>query len=99
VSLVVHAKVAVKTLRLAPTKIGKPYRATLRTAGGVGPFTWKVTSGRFPVGIRLDRKTGLLTGRAQKAGTFPLRFTVTDSFGQTSEASLVLTVNALKKKK
>jgi hypothetical protein len=81
------------------TKVGKLYQATLRTVGGVAPFTWKVTAGKFPVGIRLDRKAGVLSGMSRKAGTFPLTFMVTDSLGETSDVSLTLTVNALPKKK
>jgi hypothetical protein len=99
IAYVVKAKVTVKTAKLPVTKVGKLYRVTLRTLGGVAPFTWKVTSGKFPVGIRLDRKTGVLSGKPRKAGTFPLTFTVTDSLGQTSDVSLTLTVNALAKKK
>ena len=95
----VKAKVTVKTAKLAVTKVGKLYKATLRAAGGVAPFTWKVTSGKFPVGIRLDRKLGVLGGTSRKAGTFPLQFTVTDSLGETADVSLTLTVNALPKKK
>ena len=99
VPLVVRAKVAVKTTKLSVIKVGKLYKATLHTLGGVGPFTWKVTEGKFLVGIRLDRKTGVMSGKPSKAGTFPLTFTVTDALGQTSEASLTLTVNPGPKKK
>jgi hypothetical protein len=98
-NVAVRSKVAVKTVRLSPTKVGKLFTATLRTVGGVGPFTWKVTSGRFPVGIRLDRKAGVVSGAARTAGTFPLNFTVTDSLGQTSATKLTLTVNSIKKPK
>lgn len=98
-SVVVNAKVAGKTTRLPVTKVGHLFRATLRTTGGVGPFSWKVTSGKFPVGIRLDRKTGVLSGMARKAGTFPLTFAVTDALGETSEVELTLTVNPVAKKK
>ncbi len=97
--LVVRAKVAVKTLRLPVTKVGKLFQATLRTVGGVAPFRWKVTSGRFPVGIRLNKITGVLGGKAQKAGVYPLTLTVTDAYGETSSVSLQLTVNAVKKPK
>jgi len=58
----------------------------------VGPFTWKA-SGKFPVGLRFNRATGVLSGAARKAGKFPLRFTVRDSLGESSAKSLVLTVN------
>jgi len=96
--LVVKAKVAVKTLKLPVTKVGKLYRATLRTVGGVSPFKWKVTSGRFPVGIRLDRIAGVLGGTPRQAGTYPLTFSVTDALGETSSVSLKLTVLPKKKK-
>ena len=89
--VVVKAKVTVKTTRLPATKVGKLFRVTLRTAGGVGPFTWKA-SGKFPVGLRFNRTTGVLSGAARKAGKFPLRFTVRDSLGESSQKSLVLTV-------
>ncbi len=98
-TVTVKAKVTVKTAKLPVTKVGKLYQATLRTVGGVAPFTWKVTAGKFPVGIRLDRKAGVLSGMSRKAGTFPLTFMVTDSLGETSDVSLTLTVNALPKKK
>ena len=88
VLVAVKAKLALKTARLPVTKVGKLFSATLHTNGGVGPFSWKVTSGKFPVGIRLNRTTGVLSGKAQKAGTFPLTFTVTDTLGETSEVSL-----------
>jgi hypothetical protein len=89
--VVVKARVTVKTARLPLTKVGKLFRVTLRTAGGVGPFTWKA-SGKLPVGLRFNRTTGVLSGAARKAGKFRLRFAVTDSFGVSSAKSLVLTV-------
>lgn len=87
-----RAKVAAKTTRLPAGKVGKAYRATLRATGGVGPYAWRVTLGRLPVGIRLDRKTGLLTGAPRRAGTYRLTFTVTDKLGVNSRATLTLTI-------
>jgi hypothetical protein len=89
--LVVKARVTVKTARLPVTKVGKLIRVTLRTGGGVGPFTWKA-SGKLPVGLRFNPTTGVLSGAARKAGKFPLRFTVRDSLGESSTKSLVLAV-------
>jgi hypothetical protein len=98
-TLVVKAKLAAVTKRLAPTKVGKTYRFVLRTNGGVAPFTWKVASGKFPVGLRLNRATGVLSGTPRKAGTFPLTFVVRDSYGvESTTTSLVLTVSKAKKK-
>jgi hypothetical protein len=99
VPLTIRAAVAVRTAKLPATKVGKLYHAVLRTNGGVQPFLWKVTSGKFPVGIRLDRKTGVLAGTARKAGSYPLTFTVKDAYGITQDVSLTLTVAPAKKKK
>ena len=95
----VKAKVAVTTTKLLVTKVGKLYRATLHTNGGVAPLKWKVTAGRFPVGIRLDRTLGVLSGKAGKAGTLPAHVHGHGRVRETSAASLNLTVNALPKKK
>ena len=93
--ITVNAKLAIKTAKLPATKVGKLYRATLRTAGGVPPFTWKAISRKLPAGIKLDRKLGVLNGKPGKAGTYSLKFTVTDSLGATSALSLTLTVKPL----
>ena len=98
-ALTVKAKLKTTSTKLLPTKVGKQYRAVLHTNGGVAPLVWKTTAGKFPIGIRLDRTTGILSGKPSKAGSFPLTFTVTDSLGETSAVSLKLTVNALPKKK
>jgi large repetitive protein len=91
-TVVAKGKLTLKPTKLPVTRAGKAFRATLRSTGGVGPLTWKVTSGKFPIGIRLDRKTGVLSGTARKAGVSVLTFTVTDSLGATSKATYSLTV-------
>ena len=90
--LVVAPKLTVTTLRLPVTKVGALYQATVRTRGGAAPIKWKVTAGKFPVGIRLDTKTGILSGKPRTAGIFPITVTVTDKLGGTFEQSLSLTV-------
>jgi large repetitive protein len=95
--LTVKAKLAVVTTRLSAVRVGRSYRALLRTNGGVGHVRWKVTAGRFPVGIRLDVRTGVVTGVPRKAGRYALTFTVTDSLGKRSEKQLALTVATAEK--
>lgn len=95
----VNARVRISPTKLPVAKVGKLYRATLRTVGGVPPFTWKATSGKVTVWIRIDRKLGILSGRPGKAGAYPLKFTVTDSLGATSAVSLTLPVRALPKRR
>jgi hypothetical protein len=92
VPITVAATLTISTLRLPVTKVGGLFQATVRTRGGAAPIKWKVTAGRFPVGIRLDTKTGIIYGKPRTAGIFPFTVTVTDKLGGTFEQSLNLTV-------
>ena len=68
--LTVAPRLAISTLTLRPGKVGKLYRAKLKATGGVVPKTWKVKSGRFPTGVRLDRTLGVISGTPKKAGRY-----------------------------
>jgi hypothetical protein len=91
-------KVAVSTLLLRPGKVGKLYRAKLNSTGGLPPRIWKVTSGQFPKGLRLDRKLGVVSGIPRKAGSFKLTFQVTDGLKVTATKTLKIVVAESKKK-
>jgi hypothetical protein len=99
VVLAVAPKLAIITKRLAPTGQGRLFRAVVRTRGGVGPLKWGKLQGRLPIGIRFDRKTGVLSGAAKKAGTYRVSVTVTDALEVVSEQALTLTVKATAKAK
>jgi hypothetical protein len=92
VPITVAAKLTVTTLRVPATKVGALYQATVRTRGGVLPIKWKVTAGKFPVGIKLDTKTGIISGKPRTAGVFAFTVAVTDKLGGTFEQSLNLLV-------
>jgi hypothetical protein len=100
VPLTVAARVNITTTRWAQTKVGKPFRGQLKTAGGIGPMKFKVVkgSGKFPVGIRLDPLTGVVSGVPKKAGVYSLEFEVTDALGVTDRQRLVITVLPAKKR-
>jgi hypothetical protein len=76
--ITVAPKLTVSTLLVRPGRVGKLFRSTLRTVGGVKPTTWRVVSGPLPRGVRLDRTTGMLSGIPKKAGVFRVRFEATD---------------------
>jgi hypothetical protein len=88
----VAPKLAIQTRLLRAGKVGKLYRARLVSTGGVIPKAWKVTQGPFPHGIRLDRKTGVISGTPRKAGTYRLTVEVRDGFKIVSTRTLRLTV-------
>jgi hypothetical protein len=72
---------------------GKPYKATLKAAGGKKPYNWSLVSGSLPLGLSLDPLTGAITGIPTETGTFDLTFHVTDPVGGIAETALTLTIN------
>src|SRR6266540_6882148 len=70
---------------------GKPYKATLKAAGGEKPYNWSLLSGNLPQGLSLDPLTGAITGIPTETGTFDLTFHVTDPVGGIAETELRLT--------
>jgi hypothetical protein len=90
VTLVVKAKLALKTLKLKNATVGVAYRSKIVTTGGVAPLTWTAT-GKVPKGFKIG-KTGLLFGTPTKAGTYRFTVTVTDSLGAVAKKTLTLVV-------
>jgi hypothetical protein len=92
--LVVAPKLAITTKRLKNAKAGRPYRAAVKTRGGVTPLKWAKLVGRLPVGLRFDRKNGVFFGTAKKPGTYAVTVKTTDALKVTSEQALTLTLLA-----
>src|SRR5262245_61732155 len=51
------------------------YSDILGTVGGVGPFSWNVSSGTLPTGLTLNPSTGEISGTPSAVGG-PTAFTV-----------------------
>jgi putative Ig domain-containing protein len=95
VNIVVATKLLFTKQPLKSAKVGKRYTARLVASGGARPFKWVLLGGRpgiLPPGIKLNARTGVLSGTPTKAGLYRLRFQVTDKFGIKSSAGLVLKV-------
>jgi hypothetical protein len=97
--LTVASKLAITTKRLAAAKAGRRYRAVVKTRGGVTPLKWAKLVGRLPVGIRFDRKTGVLSGTGKKAGVYTVTVKVTDALKVTTEQALSFTLKGVPKPK
>lgn len=55
------------------------YAATLTAAGGNPPYKWSVSAGALPPGLKLDKGTGVISGRASATGVFSFTIRVVDT--------------------
>jgi hypothetical protein len=91
-TLPIAARLRITTTSLTPAVVGDPYSATLRKKGGLGHFRWKIVKGTLPPRMKLDPRTGKLTGTPSKTGTYQFTTNVTDRVGGTSTKRLTLVV-------
>jgi hypothetical protein len=97
VALVVAPRLAITKLPLKAAKVGAAYKGRLRATGGVVPRKWIILGGKpgfLPPGMKLNRKTGALSGTPTKAGVYRLRIQVVDKLGAKSAAGFILKVTA-----
>jgi hypothetical protein len=76
---------------LDPAVAGSPYSVTLAVAGGVGAYTWSLTSGALPDGLALD-SSGNLAGTPTKTGVFQFSVQVADEGANTAAQAFTLNV-------
>jgi hypothetical protein len=92
-SLVVAAKLAIKTLKLKPAKAGAAYRMTITTTGGVAPAVWSVR-GKLPAGVTFGKRLHLFIGTPRKAGKYRVTVQAVDALGAMAQKTLTLVVRA-----
>ena len=88
------SSLAIATTSLPQANTATLYSQQLRVSGGVGPFTWKLTSGILPSGLSLNSSTGVISGvpTAVSANTFSVQVTDSEPMPQSASASLTLTI-------
>lgn len=86
------AVLGVATSSLQRGVVGFPYSANLTASGGYRPYSWTLSSGALPAGLRLD-PSGSISGTPTAAGASGFGVTVTDQAGTTSTAALSLIIN------
>jgi len=70
------------------------YNASLVATGGVPPYTWSITSGQLPSGLKLDPTTGVISGTPILTTTANFAVRVEDSNSTTSTPqSLSIAIN------
>lgn len=83
--------ITISPATLAGGVIGASYSQAILAAGGVGAYSFSVTSGSLPPGITLA-SGGALSGTPTTSGSFTLGITATDAFGSTGAQSYTLEV-------
>ena len=90
VTLIVRPRLAITGRSLRPAAAGHAYRAKVALRGGVGPMQW---AGKLPSGLKLDPRTGTISGTVAKPGTFRIKLRVRDALGAVAAKTLVLSVH------
>ena len=75
---------------LPATGEGLPFSQTVSASGGTAPYTYAITAGSLPPGLQLATSSGLISGVASVAGSYP--FTVTARDAAACAASIAYTI-------
>ena len=62
ISVITVAPLQSVTPPLPPGDVAVGYTASLVASGGVAPYTWSITSGQLPSGLKLNAANGTITG-------------------------------------
>ena len=91
-TLTIVAGLTISTTSPLPTgEAAIAYSQTLAAAGGTSPYTWSVTAGTLPPGLKLAA-SGSLTGTPGTAGTFNFTVQAADSNNVTASTALAVTI-------
>ena len=71
-----------------------PFNQLLTSSGGVAPYTWAVTGGTLPPGLKLS-SLGTFSGTPTALGSSTVTVTVTDNSSPALTASKQLTINVV----
>jgi len=85
---------ALRTEQLPLGLKGAAYSALIEGAGGVVPYSFALLEGALPPGLRLDGKTGALSGSTQAGGHYVFSIGVRDAAGNQAVRSLAIDVSA-----
>ncbi len=70
------------------------YSLNLGATGGAAPYSWSITAGSLPAGLRLDSASGAITGTPTSAGDVSFTVQITDSASITASKAFTLSIAA-----
>ena len=65
---------------------------TLKVSGGTSPYTWSVSSGKLPDGLKLKASTGKISGTPTKSGSYKFTIKAKDKNGAASSKKFTVKV-------
>jgi large repetitive protein len=92
-SLNLRVQLTINPVVLPPALLNVAFNESLQASGGVGPYTWSITSGTLPLGLSLDATTGVLSGSPLSLVNANVTVQVTDSGSPAQTATLSLSID------
>jgi hypothetical protein len=94
ISVIAVAQLQAVTPPLPSGDVAVGYTASLVATGGVPPYTWSITNGQLPSGLKLDPTTGNISGTPILATTAKFAVEVEDSNStKSAPQSLSIVIN------
>lgn len=83
---------ALEAKELTDGVVNGEYKETIKARNGREPYQFKLKSGAIPAGIKLDEKTGILSGVPTRTGKSSFVVQVTDAIGNTAERQFTMNI-------
>lgn len=84
---------AINTSTLSNGTVGSTYSQTLSATGGIGGYTWSISTGDLPAGLTLNNN--IISGTPTTAGTYGFTVLVTDAGDLSVGQTFSITINSL----
>lgn len=82
----------IATTSLPPVSLNAPLQINVASAGGIGPFTWSLSSGSLQPGLSFNPAAAAIQGTPTATGTFPITLHVNDPGPPAQMASATLSL-------
>lgn len=95
-SITVNAALTITTTSMPNGSVSTAYNVNVNSSGGIGPYTWSITSGSLPAGISLGSSNGssvTISGTPTTTGTSNFTINVTDSETPAASVSQNLSID------
>jgi hypothetical protein len=97
-TITVHRPLQMTNTTLPDGTVGVPYRSDFTVQGGLPPYLWHIfANDPLPAGLSLASSSpdtdNVLTGTPSQTGTFSFTIGVQDSFDNTVNGTMTITIN------